>query len=74
MLGRHNHWRARTGVPDLRWSHEIAQYAKEWANDLSRRGCAMQHRPSDGPFAQQPDDVQLCPEAYLKRLPTSALA
>lgn len=43
MLNAHNQWRAKVGVPPLRWSNELANYAQDWANQLAAIG-QLQHR------------------------------
>jgi uncharacterized protein YkwD len=43
MLNAHNKWRAKVGVPPLRWSNELASYAQNWANQLAARG-QLEHR------------------------------
>lgn len=53
MLARHNEWRAKVGVPPLQWSNELAQVAQEWALELARRGCEMEHRPDGGKWGTQ---------------------
>jgi arsenate reductase-like glutaredoxin family protein len=47
MVARHNYWRAQLGLPGLVWSNKMAQLAQDWANQLAKRGCEMQHRPSN---------------------------
>jgi pathogenesis-related protein 1 len=48
MVKRHNYWRAKVKVPDVVWSDTLATIAQEWANELARRGCKMEHRPNNG--------------------------
>ncbi|GAB5464834.1 MAG: CAP domain-containing protein [Candidatus Kapaibacteriales bacterium] len=48
----HNDARAEVGVDALVWSDELADYAEEWAIELSSRGCQLEHRPRDGAFKQ----------------------
>lgn len=43
-LNRHNHYRAKHGVPNLVLSKQLCQYAQEWANHLAKNN-SMQHRP-----------------------------
>jgi len=43
MVKAHNQWRAKVGVPPLRWSNSLATYAQEWANQLMARR-AFEHR------------------------------
>lgn len=49
----HNQIRARLDIAPLAWSPELARYAQSWADKLSRSGCALQHRPRQGPDAQR---------------------
>ena len=50
----HNAVRARHGLPPLAWSPSLAQYARQWAEQLWRsNNCRMRHRPYSGRFAQQ---------------------
>lgn len=53
MVERHNYWRARVGVGPLAWSDDLARFAQEWANELQRRNCEMEHRPRSGKFNQK---------------------
>jgi uncharacterized protein YkwD len=46
MLNAHNQWRQRYGVPPLKWSSKLAEFAQEWADELAERGFELQHRPS----------------------------
>ncbi|MCB0640702.1 MAG: hypothetical protein KDC44_03645 [Phaeodactylibacter sp.] len=48
MLETHNAYRSEVGVPPLQWSDKLAQVASEWATELQRRGCKMEHRPHSG--------------------------
>ncbi len=43
MVNAHNQWRSKLGLPPLRWSDEIANYAQEWANHLAATG-SFEHR------------------------------
>ncbi|WP_339134573.1 MAG: CAP domain-containing protein [Candidatus Electrothrix sp. GW3-4] len=43
MTAAHNQWRAKTGVPHLKWSTILAGSAQEWAKHLAQTGCNMQH-------------------------------
>lgn len=52
FLRIHNQARQEVGVPDLEWSEELADYAREWGEELIK-DCSFKHRPSDGPFAQE---------------------
>jgi pathogenesis-related protein 1 len=50
----HNAVRARHGLSPLAWSPSLAQYARQWAEQLRRtNNCRMRHRPDSGRFAQQ---------------------
>ncbi len=45
MLYAHNIVRADVGLPALRWSNKLAQYAQDWADHLANQeGCRMIHR------------------------------
>lgn len=46
LLAAHNGWRARVGVPPLRWSTDLASRAQAWADRLAAHGCRLEHRPS----------------------------
>lgn len=50
MLGAHNTWRKRYGVPALTWSPKLAGYAQEWANKLLREG-RLEHR-QNSPYGE----------------------
>jgi uncharacterized protein YkwD len=50
MLNGHNAVRARTGVPGLTWSTELAAEAQNWANTLIARR-QFRHRP-DTPYGE----------------------
>jgi len=53
ILGAHNAVRKSVGVPDLRWSNNLATYAQEWANHLkSTKGCGLQHRPQTSKYGE----------------------
>ncbi len=41
MLSAHNAWRAKAGVPALRWSSQLAAAAQRWAEHLAASGCAQ---------------------------------
>ncbi|MFT5465294.1 MAG: pathogenesis-related protein 1 [Verrucomicrobiales bacterium] len=47
MVDFHNKVRAEVGVDKVTWSDELARFAKEWADELSRRG-KFEHRPRIG--------------------------
>jgi pathogenesis-related protein 1 len=42
LVAAHNKWRAKVGVPGLRWSDNLAKSSKSWANTLKGR-CIMKH-------------------------------
>ena len=44
VLEIHNQARTEVGVEPLQWSDELAAYAQEWANQLAKEGCKMEHR------------------------------
>ena len=52
ITARHNYYRAEVGLPPLEWSGELAAYAQEWANELKKRGCKIEHRPGSGKWEQ----------------------
>ncbi len=39
----HNQWRSKTGVPDLKWSDELAEASQKWAQHLTENGCHPGH-------------------------------
>ena len=43
MTAAHNQWRSITGVPDLKWSDELATTSRQWADQLVQSGCNMKH-------------------------------
>lgn len=43
IVAAHNSVRARHGLPPLRWSNELAEYAQNWANTLIARGEFSHH-------------------------------
>lgn len=53
LLAEHNALRQQVGIPALTWSGDVAAYAQAWADELARRGCALEHRPRQGAFAQR---------------------
>ncbi len=53
MTAAHNAVRKRVGVPELRWSDDLAVYAEQWATQLKRHNCALEHRPARGKYAQK---------------------
>lgn len=48
MVDRHNFWRKKVNVPDLKWSPELSAFAQDWADKLAAEGCNMEHRPRSG--------------------------
>ena len=50
IVERHNHYRAKVGVPPLSWSNDLATQAQRWADHLASRRCAMDHSPSGGRY------------------------
>lgn len=52
FLQAHNHVRNQHNLQPLAWSNELSLYAQQWANELKRRRCNMQHRPNHGKFTQ----------------------
>lgn len=49
MTAEHNKVRARVGVPEMKWSDSLAQYAQQWADHLAgSKGCVMEHRAGSG--------------------------
>lgn len=53
IVDYHNTVRKEVGAPPVEWSPELAAFAQEWANYISASGCAMQHRPNSGKWAQK---------------------
>jgi len=53
FLDVHNTYRSEVGSDPLVWSEELAAYAKAWGEQLAKTGCELNHRPSDGEWAQQ---------------------
>jgi hypothetical protein len=48
IVAAHNRARHAVGVPDLRWSPELAGTAQRWANQLGAQNCAMRHSGAPG--------------------------
>ena len=49
----HNIVRRNLGIPELKWSSELASYAQVWANYLAKKNnCKMKHRPHYGKYKQ----------------------
>jgi uncharacterized protein YkwD len=47
LLEAHNRYRALHCAEPLTWSPEVAAAARAWAEELRRRGCALQHSDND---------------------------
>jgi uncharacterized protein YkwD len=47
-LDFHNKVRKEVGSSTLEWSAELAAYAQEWADNLAKKDCKMEHRPNEG--------------------------
>jgi uncharacterized protein YkwD len=47
IMAAHNQWRSKTGVPELKWSDDLAASSQKWADQLAGSGCNMKH--STGP-------------------------
>lgn len=53
MLAAHNKWRARVGVPRLRYSRTLAVAAQAWADELKRRHrCEPHHSKPHGKYGE----------------------
>ena len=50
MVKAHNAWRAKVGVPALRWSADLADTARSWAGTLAGGRCRLEH--SDEAFGE----------------------
>jgi pathogenesis-related protein 1 len=50
---QHNQVRAQVGVPPVRWSRQLADYAQQWADHLAATRCGLQHRPRSGQWRQE---------------------
>ncbi len=48
----HNRYRADVNVGPLTWSNDLAKYALAWGENLAKKGCDMEHRPSSGEWKQ----------------------
>lgn len=46
-LKLHNEARKEVGLEPLQWSEKLAAFARDWANELARRGCKFFHRPNN---------------------------
>ncbi len=50
ILIEHNKLRQEVGNRNLLWSNKLAEYAQNWADQLSRKGCELEH--SDGGYGE----------------------
>lgn len=67
MVAAHNAWRKQTGVPALRWSPQLANYAQAWANQLLKSG-KFEHR-ANSPYGENlawAQGQQLSPEQVVR--------
>lgn len=46
IMNRHNFWRADVGLPELKYSKELAKTANVWAKELKNQGCQFKHSKS----------------------------
>lgn len=54
MTRAHNAARSELGLPQVAWSDDLAEFAREWAQYLAdRNGCKMRHRLERGYNAQR---------------------
>jgi len=53
ILEAHNKYRAAVNIDSLKWSDELASYAKVWGEHLVENGCNLEHRPYQGKWAQK---------------------
>jgi uncharacterized protein YkwD len=44
FIDAHNRWRSDVGVPPLKWSNDLENYAAEWAVINGKLNCNMEHR------------------------------
>jgi pathogenesis-related protein 1 len=45
FVDQHNIWRAQVGVPNLKWSSALADFAQAWADNLKKsNSCGLTHR------------------------------
>jgi uncharacterized protein YkwD len=44
FIDAHNRWRADVGIPPLKWSDDLENYAGEWAVENGKKNCKMVHR------------------------------
>jgi uncharacterized protein YkwD len=51
LLDAHNKCRTKVKVPPLRWSNELANYAQDWANQLSKSN-GFEHRPKPNQYGE----------------------
>jgi hypothetical protein len=52
LVERHNFYRSQVKTAPLKWSQDLANYAKKWAVERGKSGCNIKHRPRKGEFAQ----------------------
>ena len=43
MIAAHNEWRAKVGVPGLKWSEKLAGIAQQWTDHLAATTCSGGH-------------------------------
>lgn len=43
MIAAHNEWRAKVGVPGLKWSEKLEGIAQQWADHLAATTCSGGH-------------------------------
>jgi len=53
ILAEHNRTRHDVKMPPLLWSDELGAFAQEWADQLARTSCSLQHRPRSGRWKQR---------------------
>lgn len=47
IINAHNRWRSQVNSPPLSWSNDLARVAQDWADQLSRSGGNISHRPNN---------------------------
>ncbi len=52
MLKAHNQVRKQVGVEKLIWSNRLEKFAKNYAEELKRRGCNLVHNPARGYYGE----------------------
>lgn len=60
IVERHNFHRRKVGVPDVKWSDEIATYAQKWANQLAVN-CQLKHRSDKHGYGE---NICMAPLSY----------